>query len=231
MITKMTILHQGWSHDNGEDKYDNVSIGSTKATETGKNLDQKSRKTKEKTQNGIIGSSDNVEMTDNDEHGWTKIKTNGSRKPKMKSTEQPIIDSIIATINVETKTVKNGSLEVKIASPVRRNRCIIPDKTEREDETAYDITMQLTKQAPTTEEEEEDEEEEEKKIESPTRQIRRTTTDGIESDNAIEFELNSRNQCEQRLLPPGKIADNNNKKKRTTTKEKMKKKRQKKKRI
>ena len=109
MITKPLLIRQGWSHTNGEDMYDNVSIGSTKEAQSGGKLDQKPMKLKENSENGIIGSSDNGKMTDTDEQGWTKIKTNGSRKPKMKNNEQPIIDSIITTIDIETKKVKDGA--------------------------------------------------------------------------------------------------------------------------
>ena len=226
MITKPLLIHQGWSHTNGEDMYDNVSIGSTKEAQRGGKLDQKPMKMKENSENGIIGSSDNGKMTDtDDEQGWTKIKTNGSRKPKMKNNEQPIIDSIITTIDIKTKKVKNGTMEVKIESPVRSNRCNIPDTTERDaDDKSADITKQLMNQEPPAEEEEEEEEEENededkeeeedevKKIEPPTRTTRSTITDGI------EFELNSRNQNEQRLTPP-RIEDKEEEKKQEEDKE------------
>ncbi|OEU19894.1 hypothetical protein FRACYDRAFT_235957 [Fragilariopsis cylindrus CCMP1102] len=110
--------------------YDNVSIGSTKEAQRGGKLDQKPMKMKENSENGIIGSSDNGKMTDtDDEQGWTKIKTNGSRKPKMKNNEQPIIDSIITTIDIKTKKVKNGTMEVKIESPVHKEE----EKKQEED--------------------------------------------------------------------------------------------------
>ena len=141
MITKPVLIHHGWSHTNGEDMYDNISIGSTKETENGKNLVQKSLKMKENTQDGMIGSKNNGKMTNNDdEQGWTTIEANGRRKPKTTTMERPIIDSIITTINVETTTV-HGAMEVRIESPVRSNRCIIPDKTESDDDdkSAVDI--------------------------------------------------------------------------------------------
>ena len=136
MITKQVLIQHGWSHTNGEDMYDNVSIESTKEARSGDKLDQKSMKLKENSKNGIIGISDN-ELTE--EQGWTTIKTNGSRKPKTKNKEEPFIDSIITTINIETKKVKNGAMEVKIESPIRINRCNIPDTPAHTKELSFTL--------------------------------------------------------------------------------------------
>ncbi|OEU06122.1 hypothetical protein FRACYDRAFT_256355 [Fragilariopsis cylindrus CCMP1102] len=194
-----------------EDMYDNISIGSTKEARSGDKLDQKSMKLKTNSENGIIGISDTD--TDTDEQGWTTINASGGRKPKTTTMERAIIDSIITTINVATKTVKNGAIEVRIESPVRNNRCIIPD------DASYNMTKQLMKQVPTTEEEEEEEEgedkneEEEEEEEEKNRMDvnrnndtkkkknennRRNTANGIE----IELDLNRQNHSEQRLTPP-----------------------------
>jgi hypothetical protein len=38
------------------------------------------------------------------------------------------IDSIISSINIECNIDTNGTIEAKINSPIRNNRCTIPDK-------------------------------------------------------------------------------------------------------
>ena len=222
MITKPVLIHHGWSHTNGEDMYDNISIGSTKEARSGDKLDQKSMKLKKNSENGIIGISGTD--TDTDVQGWTTIKANGRRKPKTTTMERPIIDSIITTIDVETMTVQDGVMEVRIESPERRNRCIIPDTTEREDETAYEITKQPMEQEEEEEKEEEDDEEEDEDEEEEKKQKDVNRNDNKKNDNnrctttdGIVFELNKQNQ--QRLLPPGTIEDNAEKKKNYTVKE------------
>jgi hypothetical protein len=59
---------------------------------------------------------------------WTTIDANSKRKPKAKTSNTTAIDSIISTINTEFNIDINGTLEAKIDSAVRENRCIVPDK-------------------------------------------------------------------------------------------------------
>jgi hypothetical protein len=61
--------------------------------------------------------------TDEYEYGWTTIDVNSNFKPKTKNSKQTAIVSIIATINIDTKTVRKGAPEAKIDPPERENRC------------------------------------------------------------------------------------------------------------
>jgi hypothetical protein len=96
----------------------------------------------------------------NDGQGWTTIEANRSRKPKSKNSKQATIDSIITSINIELITVKNGATEARIASPVRENRCTIPDESGSTRTIEFKPTKNRKQQLAPPEEEEEEEEEE-----------------------------------------------------------------------
>jgi hypothetical protein len=125
MIVKTNLLHPGWSCGNGNDQYDNESIGSTKSVFSLERLVENSKKKEKNDKEIFISSSYN----DNGKQGCTAIEANGSRKTKTKNREQTIIDSIISSINIELKIVKNGAPEAKIESPVRKSRCTIPNSS------------------------------------------------------------------------------------------------------
>jgi hypothetical protein len=74
-----------------------------------------------------------------DEQGWTTIKTDSRRKPKSETSNQPSIDSIIATINVDINKFLKGAPEAKIYSPIPENRCIIPDETSRQGASEFNL--------------------------------------------------------------------------------------------
>ena len=124
MVIKDTLLHSGWSYGNGDDQYDNESVGSTKNVFETKKFAGKSKENRRNNHEGKMCSSNNKERTD--EQGWTTIETNRRRKPKSEITNQSI-DSIIATINVDINKFLKGAPEAKIDSPVRENRCTIAD--------------------------------------------------------------------------------------------------------
>jgi hypothetical protein len=62
------------------------------------------------------------------DQGWTTIDANSKRKPKSMASSNTIIDSIISSTNIECNIDTNGTIEAKIDSPVRNNRCTVPDK-------------------------------------------------------------------------------------------------------
>jgi hypothetical protein len=132
MVIKDNLLHTGWSYGNGDDQYDNDSIGSTKTAVETKKLMEISRKNKKNEQEKLMGINNN--STNNDEQGWTTIDVNGksNRKPKSKTNRQSSIDSIITTINVDFIKVVKGAPEAKIDSPTRENRCTIPDEKSKQ---------------------------------------------------------------------------------------------------
>jgi superfamily II DNA helicase RecQ len=126
MVIKATVLHSGWSYGNGDDQYDNVSLGSTK---TAVNLEKSVENSKKNKKNEY---DEKMCRRQEDKHtkdqGWTTIDTNRNCKPKSKTNSKTIIDSIISSIDVELNIDTNGTLEANIDSPVRENRCTIPDK-------------------------------------------------------------------------------------------------------
>jgi hypothetical protein len=124
MVIKDTVLHSGWSYGNGDDQYDNESLGSTKNVFETEKFAGKSKENRRNTHEGKMCSSNNKEHTD--EQGWTTIETNRRRKPNPKTINQSI-DSIIATINVDINQFLKGAPEAKIDSPIRENRCTIAD--------------------------------------------------------------------------------------------------------
>jgi hypothetical protein len=157
MVIKDTILHSGWSYGNGDDQYDNESVGSTKnAIET----EKFAGKTKENRRNkheGKMCSSNNKEQTD--ELGWTTVSADSNRKPKTKNINQSYIDSIIATINVDINKFLKGAPEAKIDSPVRNNRCTIADTVYNTKETKFiPVKNAYQQRVPTGGGEEEEEE-------------------------------------------------------------------------
>jgi hypothetical protein len=127
MVIKETILHSGWSYGNGDDQYDNESVGSTRTVFRLKKSMENSSRNKKNGQNELIGSRNNDEHTD--ENGWTKIGIKSNRKPKTKNAKQTSIDSVITTINVDPEIVQKGAPRAKIDSPIRNNRCTISDDT------------------------------------------------------------------------------------------------------
>jgi hypothetical protein len=129
MVIKDTLLHSGWSYGNGDDQYDNESLGSTEDVfKIEKSIENPRRKQKND-QEKMIYSKHNRAHTD--EQGWTTIETNSGRKPKAENSNQSSIDSIIATINVDINKFLKGAPEAKIDSPTRENRCTVPDETDR----------------------------------------------------------------------------------------------------
>jgi len=129
MIIKSTLVHSGWSYGKGDDQYDNVSIGSTKLAEVFEKSRRNSRRNDKKTHHTAKDSNTTTKHTD--EQGWTTIETNSNRKPKTNSSNNSTIDSIISSINIEFTTGKKGAQEVNINSPIRENRCTIPDKVTK----------------------------------------------------------------------------------------------------
>jgi hypothetical protein len=125
MVIKDTLLHYGWSYGNGDDQYDNESVGSTKKVIEKEKFAGKSKENRQNKNEGKMCSSNNKEHTD--DQGWTTISADSKRKPKTMTINQSYIDSIIATINVDINKFLKGAPEAKIDSPVRKNRCTIAD--------------------------------------------------------------------------------------------------------
>jgi hypothetical protein len=131
MVIKLTFVHSGRSYGNGDDQYDNESLGSTRTVFTSEKLMKNSSSNKKNEKVEIIGSRNKDKHIE--EHGWTKIGTNSNRKPKTKNEKQTSIDSIITTININPRIVKQGAPEAQIDSPIRYNRCTLPDKTNKKE--------------------------------------------------------------------------------------------------
>ena len=125
MVIKDTFLHSGWSYGNGDDQYDNESVGSTKKVTETEKFAGKSKENRQNKNEGKMCSSNNKEHTD--DQGWTTISADSKRKPKTMTINQSYIDSIIATINVDVNKFLKGAPEAKIDSPIRNNRCTIAD--------------------------------------------------------------------------------------------------------
>jgi hypothetical protein len=164
MIIKTTLLHPGWSHSKSDGQYNNESLGSTKAAFSLEKSVKNSKKKEKNDQIFFIYSS-------NDDQGWTTIEANGSRKPKTKSKEQPIIDSIISSINIEVNTKQNGAPAARIESPARESRYTIPDRIKIMKELEFTLTTDSKQQlkAPVK-----DDEEEEMKEQDVTKEIKTT---------------------------------------------------------
>jgi hypothetical protein len=120
------LLHSGWSYGKGDDQYGNESIGSTRTVFNLEKLVENSSRNKKNEYDEKMCSRQEGKHTD--EQGWTTIEAK-KRKPNSKTSNKTTIDSIISTINIEFNIDKNGTLEATIDSPIRKNRCIIPDTT------------------------------------------------------------------------------------------------------
>jgi hypothetical protein len=79
------------------------------------------------------------------DQGWTTIDTNSNCKPKSKTNNNTTFVSIISSIDVEFNIDTNGTLEANIDSPIRENRCIVPDKIVYDRKNTCTITKQEQK--------------------------------------------------------------------------------------
>ena len=68
-----------------------------------------------------------------DEEGWTAIDVNGNRKPKMMNNKQPIMESIISTINIEKTVVKKEAAKAVMELPTRENRYTLTEEIIRQE--------------------------------------------------------------------------------------------------
>jgi hypothetical protein len=142
MVIKDNLLHTGWSYGNGDDQYDNESIGSTKTAVELKKSMENTRKNKKNEQEKLMGNNNSSIYTN--EQGWTTIEvnSNSNRKPKSKISKQSSVDSIISTINVDFNILRKGAPEAKIDSPLRENRCTVPDGRNRSRANEFNIEYQ-----------------------------------------------------------------------------------------
>jgi hypothetical protein len=149
MVIKANLLHSGWSYGNGDDQYDNESLGSTRKVFTLKKSTKNLSRNRKNEQVGIMCSRNKEEHTD--EHGWTTIDSNSSCKPKKRNSKQTQIKSIISTIDIETKTNKKGAPEKQIDSTTRKIVCSLPEEiiTLEEEEQEEIKTKEQGKQTVT----------------------------------------------------------------------------------
>jgi hypothetical protein len=130
IVLKTAIIQYGWSYSKGDDQYDNESLGST---ETAVNLEKsvkisvRNKKNEHEVKMCSKQEDKNKNKNINDQ-GWTTIDANSKRKPKYMASSNTTIDPIISYINIECNIDTNGTIKAKIDSPVRNNRCTIPDK-------------------------------------------------------------------------------------------------------
>jgi hypothetical protein len=103
MVIKANLLHSGWSYSNGDDQYDTESLGSTKKVFTLKKSTKNSSRNRKNNKVGILCSRNKEEHTN--EHGWTTIDNNSSRKPKKTNSKQTQIKSIISQIDSPTRKI------------------------------------------------------------------------------------------------------------------------------
>jgi hypothetical protein len=132
MVIKTTFVHSGWSYGKGDDQYDNEFLGYTRKVLTLKKSKKNLSRNKKNEQVGIMCSRNKEEHID--EHGWTTIDKNSSHKPKKTTSKQTLIESIISTINIETKTNKNGAPEAQINPPTRKIVCYLQEEMVKQGE-------------------------------------------------------------------------------------------------
>jgi hypothetical protein len=132
MVIKTTFVHSGWSYGKSDDQYDNESLGSTRKVLTLKKMIENSSRNRKNEQVGIMCSTNKEEHTD--EHGWTTIDNNSSRKPKKMNSNQTSVESIIPTIDIETKNNKNGAPEAQVNPPTRKIVCYLPEELVKQGE-------------------------------------------------------------------------------------------------
>jgi hypothetical protein len=135
MVIKSTFVHSGWSYGKGDDQYDNESIGSTRTVLNLEKLMENSSRNKKNEYDEKMCSKQESKHTN--EQGWTTIEAK-KRKPKSKTSNKATIDSIISTIDIEFNIDKKGTLEATIDSPIRKNRCIIPDTSVYDKKNTYE---------------------------------------------------------------------------------------------
>jgi hypothetical protein len=155
MVIKSIFVHSGWSYGEGDDQYDNESLGSTRKVFTlKKSMENSSRNKKNEYDAKMCSRQEEEEEKHTKDQGWTTIDTNSNRKPKSRTNNNTTIDSIISSIDVEFNIDKNGTLEASIDSPIQENRCIVSDKKAYNKKNKCTRTKQEQRIAQPTEEEE-----------------------------------------------------------------------------
>jgi hypothetical protein len=184
MVIKDTLLRPGWSYGNGDDQYDSDSLGSTKDVFRLKKSVKNSKKNSKNKNIQKMYIKDKKEHTD--DQGWTTIASTSNRKPKTKTSQQSNIDSIIASINLDFKPVLKGAPEANIDSPIRENRCNIPEGIEQtkamEHKGKYHMKQRSTTKTTAAEGEETTDQNETKKSDEHESNKQRTTQDNHSKD-------------------------------------------------
>jgi hypothetical protein len=123
MVIKATVTHSGWSYGNGDDQYDNESLGSTKTAVKLKKLIENSCRNKKNGYDIKMCSKqeDKNKNKNTNDQGWTTIDKTSKRKPNSTHSKSTTIDSIISFIDIELNINMNGTLEATIDSPTRKN--------------------------------------------------------------------------------------------------------------
>jgi hypothetical protein len=144
MVIKATVIHSGWSYGKGDDQYDNESLGSTKtAVKLEKSMENLYRNKKKDYDGKMCSRQDGKNKNKNtNDQGWTTIDKKSKRKPNSTNNKSTTIDSIISSIDIELNIDMNGILEATIDSPIRKNRCVVPDKKEYDTKTTYQAHKQ-----------------------------------------------------------------------------------------
>jgi hypothetical protein len=186
MVIKSTFVHSGWSYGKGDDQYDNESIGSTRTVVYLEKLMENSSRNKKNGTVGIMCSRNNDKHKHTNEEGWTTVDAQSNRKPKTTNNKQALFESIISTINMDLTTVKKGAPEAKIDSPMRENRCTLPEEIktqEEEDKTTKEQRKQKYKQKQKVAVAVSTSEEADRKPTTPTKKTRITKNKGYKKDN------------------------------------------------
>jgi hypothetical protein len=144
MVIKATVTHSGWSYGNGDDQYDNESLGSTKtAVKLEKSMENSCRNKKNGYEVKMCSKQDDKSKNKNtNDQGWTKIDKTSKRKLNSTNNRSTTIDSIISSIDIELNIDMNGTLEATIDSPTRKNRCVVPDRNEYNTKAPYQAHKQ-----------------------------------------------------------------------------------------
>jgi hypothetical protein len=144
MVIKATVTHSGWSYGNGDDQYDNESLGSTKtAVKLEKPMENSCRNKKNEYEVKMCSRQDDKNMNKNtNDQGWTTIDKKSNHKHNSTNNKSTTSDSIISSIDIEFNIDMNGTLEATIDSPTRKNGCVVHNKKEYNTKATYQAHKQ-----------------------------------------------------------------------------------------
>jgi hypothetical protein len=144
MVLKKNLIQGGWSYGNGDDQYDNESLGSTITAVKTEKLVKNSMKNKKNEYDEKMCSRQEDKHTIEQEQEWTTVEANSNHKPKSKTNRSTTIDSIISSIDIEFNIDTNGTIIISTSAIEQTTTKIKIVRTQKKKQIRIARTRQIT---------------------------------------------------------------------------------------